>query len=82
MKKDVLLFLGSLGRISPFERGTTTYGEPEVFIAVQPPAPGAALLRMFNDLFAGAAAKSLWRAGAQPAGPTNSCAHAPHLQLP
>ena len=39
MKKDVLLFLGSLGRISPFERGTTTYGEPEVFIAVQPPAP-------------------------------------------
>ena len=51
------------------------------FIALQPPTPGAALLHLSNDIFAGAASKPSWRAGAAPAQPKNSCAtRALHLR--
>ena len=43
------------------------------FIALQSPAPGAELLPLFNEIFAGAdnaAAQTLWMAGAAPAQPT------------
>ena len=39
------------------------------FIPLQPPTPGAVLLPLFNDIFAGAASKPSWRAGAAPRSP-------------
>ena len=63
--------------------GARRYGEP--FTALQPAMPGAALLPLFNDMFAGAAAKPLWRASAAPTPPTNSstvCSTHLHLSGP
>ena len=54
------------------------------FITLQSPDPDAAPLLSFNDMFAGAAAKPLWRAGATLAHPTatNTCTNRMPHALP